>query len=140
MLYLRTWEVAIVFALAAACATSEPTRPAAHPGAPDLETQRAVFDLIKVTTICLKFNQPIQPGEVVLAGVFSEPGRSVQVFDSHSTPGNEHAIACTVEQAGRVKSPRSPPSVFVVYSIPLPIRAEDIRIYFPSAEPARKQH
>ena len=44
----------------------------------------------------------------------------------------------TIEQAGRVKSPASAGPRDVIYSIPLPFRAEEIRLYFPPAEPADK--
>jgi hypothetical protein len=126
---LRIWKVAALVTLTAACATSaEPRARHGNDGAPGPATQKAVFDLIKITTICLKSNQPNQPGEVVLKGVFSEPGAPAQVFDVHSTPGNERAVACTIEQAGRVRSPPSPGRRDVIYSIPLPFRADDIRL------------
>jgi len=122
------WNVAVFAALVAACATtSEAPRRAGSGSLPGPETQKAVFELIQVSVICLKYNQPNQPGELVLKGVFLEPGSPAQVLDEKSTPGNERAIGCIVEQAGRVKSPG--PQV-VLYAIPLPFRAEDIRIYF----------
>jgi hypothetical protein len=131
------WNVAACVALIAACATtSKPPRRAGGGSAPGPETQKAVFDLIQVSVICLKYNEPVQPGELVLKGVFSEPGSPAQVIDEKSTPGNERAIGCIVEQAGRVKSPPSPGPRVVFYAIPLPVRAEDIRIYFGPTKPA----
>jgi hypothetical protein len=136
---LRTWNLAAAVTFAGACATAseQPSRKPS-PAAPDAATQKAVFDLIKISTICLKFNQPNQSGEVVLKGVFSEPGSPAHVVDVRSTPGNERAVACTIEQAGRVRSPSPAGPREVIYSIPLPFDAEGIRIYFPPGEPANK--
>ena len=47
-------------------------------------------------------------------------------------------IACAAEQAHRVKSPRSPPSRFLWYSIVFPGGPDDIRIMFPPDEPPHK--
>jgi len=135
MMRLRTWSLAAVVTIGGACATAseQPSRSPSR-GATDPATQKAVFDLIQISAICLKFNQPNQPGEVVLKGVFAEPGSPARVVDVHSTPGNERAVACTIEQAGRVRSPSPAGPREVVYSIPLPFRADDIRIYFPPAK------
>jgi hypothetical protein len=132
---IRTYALLPLAVLVGACAASQP--PPKHAGAQsvaDAETQKAVVDLIQITLICLKFSQPIQPGEVVLAGVFSSAGSPTQVFDSASTPGNELVISCVGEQADRVRSPRSPPSRFVLYAIPIPVRADKIAIYFPDKD------
>ena len=87
---------------------------------------------------CLKFNQPVRPGKVVLAGAFSTPGAPMEVFDSESTPGNERAISCAIEQSRKVKSPPSPPSRFIRYFLFFPGGAKDVRFDFPDSEPARK--
>jgi hypothetical protein len=139
MAWSRTWGVPLLAALFAGCATSSaPPAQRAGGDAPDEETQHAVFDLILISSICLKHNQPNRDGEVVLAVAFSNPGTAVEVFDTASTPGNERAVACAIEQARRVKSPRSPPSRFAVYNVPFPFRAEAIRIYFPPTRPTPK--
>jgi hypothetical protein len=96
------------------------------------------FDLVQVALICLKFNQPIRPGKVVLVGAFSTPGAPMEVFDSESTPGNERAISCAIEQSRKVKSPPSPPSRFIRYFLFFPGGAKDVRFDFPDSEPARK--
>lgn len=96
------------------------------------------FDLVQVTLICLKFNQPVRPGTIALVGAFSTPGEPMEVFDSESTPGNERAIACAIEQAARIKSPPSPPSRFIRYFLHFPGGAEDVRFNFTDAEPIRK--
>ena len=96
-----------------------------------------MFDLIQVSVICLQYNKPNQPGRLFLKGAFSDPGTPAQVVDEESTPGNERAIGCTVEQAGRVKSPSSGRQV-VYYAVPIPVRAEDIAIYFGPRKPGGK--
>ena len=96
-----------------------------------------MFNLIQVSLICLQYNQPNQPGKLFLKGVFSEPGEPAQVVDEQSTPGNERAVRCIGEQVRRVKSPSSGPQV-VFYSIPIPVRAQDITIYFGPTKPEDK--
>jgi hypothetical protein len=104
---------------------------------PGPDAQKAVFDLIQVSLICLQYNRPNQPGKLFLKGVFSEPGTPAQVIDEQSTPGNERAVGCIVEQVRRVKSPSSGPRV-VFYAIPIPVRAEDITIYLGPTKPEGK--
>ncbi len=136
MLPSRMLKIAACVALTAACATTPRPAPDARAhNAPGPETQKAVFDLIQVSLICLQYNQPNQPGKLFLRGIFSAPGAPARVVDEKSTPGNERAIGCIVEQVGRVKSPPPGPQT-VFYSIPIPVRAEDIRIYFGPNAPA----
>src|SRR4051794_34528264 len=116
-----TWSIAVLAVLASACATASNSPRRADSGGPlDPAVQKAVFDLVQISTICLKFNQPNQAGRVVLKGIFSEPGNPARIVDEESSPGNERAIACAVEQAWRVKSPPASRPRFVIYSIPLP--------------------
>jgi len=137
MMRLRTWNLAAAVTIAGACATAS-EEPSHRPsrGTPDAATQKAVFDLIQISTICLSLNKPNRPGVLVLKGVFSEPGNPAHVVDVRSTPGNEHAVACAIEQSGRIKSPSPAGLREVIYSIPLPFNADEIRIYFPPGEPA----
>jgi len=135
---LRILTIAACVVLAAACATTPKTaRDTRGRSAPGPETQKAVFDLIQVSLICLQYNQPNRPGKLFLKGVFSAPGTPVRVVDEQSTPGNERAIGCIVEQVGRVKSPPPGPQV-VFYAIPIPVRAEDITTYFGPTKPEGK--
>ena len=134
----RILKIVACAVLAAACATTpKPARDIHGRSAPGPETQKAVFDLIQVSLICLQYNQPNRPGKLFLKGVFSAPGTPARVVDEQSTPGNERAIGCIVEQAGRVKSPPSGPQV-VFYAIPIPVRAEDITIHFGPRKPDGK--
>jgi hypothetical protein len=138
---MRSAFIVFLTCALAACATPQQTaspRRQSRPLGADTETQKAAFDLIQITLICLAHNKPIHPGKIILAGVFAEPGAPVKVFDSESTPGNERGIACAAEQAYRVKSPRSPPSRFVWYYIVFPGGPKDIRIMFPPDEPPHK--
>jgi len=131
-------KIAACVALAAACATTpQAPRSARGHSVPGPDTQKAVFNLIQISLICLQYSQPNQPGKLFLKGVFSEPGAPAQVADEQSTPGNERAIGCIVEQGRRVKSPPSGPQV-VFYAIPIPVRAEDITIYLGPRRPEGK--
>jgi hypothetical protein len=135
---LRMLKLAACVALAAGCATTPGPPKGAHDRRlPGPDTQKAVFDLIQISLICLQYNQPNRPGKLLLKGVFSEPGKPAQVVDEQSTPGNERAVGCIVEQVRRVKSPSSGPQV-VFYAIPIPVRAEDITIYFGPTNPENK--
>ncbi len=128
-------RIAACVALAAGCATTrEPPKGARGRSVPGPDTQKAVFDLIQVSLICLQYNQPNLPGKLFLKGLFSEPGKPAEVVDEQSTPGNERAVGCIVEQVRRVKSPSSGPQV-VFYAIPIPVRAEDIKIYLGPTKP-----
>jgi hypothetical protein len=135
---LRVLTIAACVALAGGCATTpEPPKDARGRRVPAPDMQKAVFDLIQVSLICLQYNQPNQPGKLFLKGVFSESGTPAKVIDEQSTPGNERAVGCIGEQVNRVKSPFSGPQV-VFYAIPIPVRAEDIKVYFGPTKPEGK--
>ena len=108
---MRSAFIVFLTCALAACATPQQTaspRRQSRPLGADTETQKAAFDLIQITLICLAHNKPIHPGKIILAGVFAEPGAPVKVFDSESTPGNERGIACAaVRPSTMPKSRRS---------------------------------
>jgi hypothetical protein len=121
------------------CTTAAPPRRAFHdPRLPNPETQKVAVDLVTITAICLKYNKPIRPGKVVLVGVLSNPGAPIDVYDAESTPGNERAISCAIEQGPRIKTPASPEAKYVRFLLPIPGRAEDVEIDFPEVRPARR--
>jgi hypothetical protein len=134
----RTCIVAILCVLGACATSTPPSKQSVDRRLPNQETQKVAFDLVQVALICIKFNQPVRPGKVVLVGAFTTPGASMEIFDSESTPGNERAISCAIEQSRRVKSPPSPPSRFIRYFLYFPGSAKDIRFDFPDVEPTRK--
>ena len=128
----------MLLGLGGCAAQSTSDRAGAPPSAPSHETQLITFALIKSTVLCLAKNRPVHPGQVVLGGAFSDPGEPVEVFDSDSTPGNEAAIRCAITEGARQRSPRDPPSRFVLYFIDVPGRPEDVKIVFPNESPQRK--
>lgn len=117
------------------CASQpEPRRSGAEP---DAETQRISFELVSATLTCFQSRKPA-PGKVVMGAEFSAPGTPIAVFDSESTPGNEEAIRCAIERGGNLRSPKTPPSRFLLYVIVFPGGPEDIRFNFPQSPPPRR--
>jgi hypothetical protein len=134
----RIIRFAAATALAACGTGSTAGRDTAPGGEPSTETQQVAFALIKTTLECFGKNRPVHQGKVVLVGAFSAPGSPVEVYDSESTPGNEAAIACSIKEGSRQRSPQVSPSRFVRYYIVFPGSPEDIRIDFPTTAPSRK--